>query len=69
MRWQNHIIIGGAFGAVINPMIVPVAMLGSTAPDWIEYILKVFGKKVKHRGVARGFMPIKRKRKRRLLCH
>jgi len=52
MRWQNHIIIGGAFGAVINPMIVPVAMLGSTAPDWIEYILKVFGKKVKHRGVT-----------------
>ncbi len=52
MKWQNHIIIGASFGAVINPVIIPVAVLGSTAPDWIEYILKICGIKVKHRGVT-----------------
>ncbi len=43
MKWQNHIIIGASFGAVINPVIIPVAVLGSTAPDWMEYILKICG--------------------------
>jgi inner membrane protein len=52
MKWQNHIIIGASFGAVINPVVIPVAVLGSTAPDWIEYILKICGIKVKHRGVT-----------------
>jgi Predicted membrane-bound metal-dependent hydrolases len=52
MKWQSHIIIGGAFGAVINPILVPVAVLGATAPDWLEYILKFFGIRVQHRGVT-----------------
>lgn len=52
MKWQNHIVIGGALGAVVNPTVVPVAALGSTAPDWIEYILKFFGIRVRHRGIT-----------------
>lgn len=52
MKWQNHIIIGASFGAVINPLIIPVAVLGSTAPDWLEYILKFLGKPVRHRTVT-----------------
>lgn len=51
MKWQNHI-IGASFGAVINPVVIPVTVLGSTAPDWMEYILKILGYKVKHRGVT-----------------
>ncbi len=52
MKWQNHIIIGASFGAVINPVVIPVAVLGSTAPDWLEYLLKIIGYKVKHRTVT-----------------
>lgn len=52
MKWQNHIIIGASFGAVINPVVIPVAVLGSTAPDWLEYILKICGYRVKHRTVT-----------------
>ena len=52
MKWQNHMIIGASFGAVINPLIIPVAVLGSTAPDWLEYVLKICGYRVKHRTVT-----------------
>lgn len=52
MKWQNHIIIGASFGAVINPLVIPVAVLGATAPDWMEYILKICGHRVKHRTVT-----------------
>jgi inner membrane protein len=52
MKWQNHIIIGASFGTVINPLVIPAAILGATAPDWIEYILKIVGHKVKHRTVT-----------------
>ena len=45
-------IIGASFGAVINPLIIPVAVLGSTAPDWLEYVLKICGYRVKHRTVT-----------------
>ena len=52
MKWQNHIIIGASFGAVINPLVIPIAVLGSTAPDWMEYILKILGHPVRHRTVT-----------------
>lgn len=51
MRWISHIAIAGSICAVFNPMAVPAAVLGSTAPDWIEMIRRVYwrNKKVKHR--------------------
>ncbi len=52
MKWHNHVIIGTAFGAVINPLIIPSAILGATAPDWLEYILKFCGIQVRHRTVT-----------------
>jgi inner membrane protein len=52
MKWQNHIIIGSALGAVIDPVLVPIAALGSTAPDWLEWVLKSVGIRVKHRTVT-----------------
>jgi inner membrane protein len=52
MKWINHLAIAGATTAVINPVLVPVALLGSTAPDWLEWILKALGQNVKHRGVT-----------------
>jgi len=56
MKWQNHILIGGALGAVINPVAVPFSVLGATAPDWIEYILKFVGINVRHRTVTHVVM-------------
>ena len=39
--------------AVIDPGMVPLAMLGSTAPDWLEWIGgTAAGRKVKHRTVT-----------------
>ncbi|MEE9356618.1 MAG: metal-dependent hydrolase [Methylococcaceae bacterium] len=52
MKWFNHIVIAGSTTAVIAPELVPVAILGSTAPDWIEWILKAVGNPVKHRTVT-----------------
>lgn len=50
MKWFNHMAIGGATCAVVAPPLVPLAILGSTAPDWMEWILKAAGRPVPHRG-------------------
>lgn len=53
MRWVSHIAIAGAISAVFNPIAVPAAVLGSTFPDWSEWILRrVTGRKVAHRGAT-----------------
>lgn len=53
MKWVNHLAIAGATTAVVSPALVPVALLGSTAPDWLEWVLKAMtGHEVKHRGVT-----------------
>ncbi len=39
MKHFNHYIIGGATCYVFNPPLIPVALIGSVAPDYIEYIL------------------------------
>ena len=49
MKWINHLAIAGATTALVAPALVPVALLGSTAPDWLEWVLeKLGGRKVKH---------------------
>lgn len=52
MKWFNHIAIAASTTAVVAPALVPVAILGSTAPDWLEWVLKALGKRVKHRTVT-----------------
>jgi len=52
MKWINHIAIAGATTALIAPPLVPLAILGATAPDWMEWIFKAVGQKVKHRTVT-----------------
>ena len=53
MKWINHLAIAGATTAVISPVLVPVALLGSTAPDWMESAIKALtGQDVAHRGVT-----------------
>jgi inner membrane protein len=54
MRWISHITIAAAICAVVNPMAVPAAIAGSTAPDWLEIVLRPFhqNKKLKHRGIT-----------------
>ena len=52
MKWVNHLAIAGATTALLAPALVPVALLGSTAPDWLEGVLARVGRKVKHRTVT-----------------
>jgi inner membrane protein len=54
MRWISHIAIAASVCAVFNPMAVPAAVLGSTAPDWAESIIGGMrrGRKPKHRGMT-----------------
>lgn len=49
MKWFNHMAIAGSTTAVLNPVLVPAAVLGSTAPDWLEWVAKATGKRIKHR--------------------
>jgi len=43
MTWKSHIAIATAVTIPFNPSALGVAILGSTAPDWSEWILKFFG--------------------------
>lgn len=52
MKWVNHIAIAGATCAVWKPELVPLAVAGSTAPDWLEWVLKGLGRRVNHRTVT-----------------
>lgn len=53
MKWVNHVAIAGAVTAVWNPVMVPVAVAGATAPDWLEWIPPLFGRRApKHRTVT-----------------
>lgn len=52
MTWQSHIAIATAITMPFSPGLIPIAALGSTAPDWLEYILNFIGHKVQHRGVT-----------------
>ncbi len=49
MKWINHLAIAGAVTAVVKPELAPVAILGSTAPDWLEWGLNGLGRRTKHR--------------------
>ena len=52
MRWFNHVAVAGSISAVIDPGMVPLAMLGSTAPDWMEWVGTTASRKVKHRTIT-----------------
>lgn len=52
MTWKSHTAIAAAVTLPFNPAALPAALLGSTAPDWSEWILKFFGIKVQHRGAT-----------------
>jgi inner membrane protein len=49
MMWVNHVLIAGSTTAVVAPPLVPIAILGSTAPDWLEWIANRLGRPIKHR--------------------
>lgn len=49
MKWISHIVIGGSLAIAFNPVMLPVAVAGSTAPDWLESLSKLLGKPLKHR--------------------
>lgn len=47
MKWINHLAIV-ATTALVNPALVPVALLGLTAPDWLEWVREIW-RRVRHR--------------------
>jgi inner membrane protein len=52
MKWVNHVAIAGAVTAVVNPALVPLAVAGSTAPDWLEWVGQAIGRRIRHRTVT-----------------
>ena len=52
MTWKSHIAFATAVTFPFNPSAIPLAVIGSTAPDWSETILKFFGIQVEHRGMT-----------------
>lgn len=38
MRWVSHVLIGASICALWRPAWVPMAVLGATAPDWLEWL-------------------------------
>ncbi len=52
MTWKSHSAIAAAITLPFAPALVPVAVIGSTAPDWSEWILKFFGIRIQHRGAT-----------------
>lgn len=49
MKWVNHIIIGASLAVAFNPVMLPVVVAGSTAPDWLERCSKYAGYPLAHR--------------------
>jgi len=56
VKWFNHMVIAGATTAVVAPPLVPLAIIGSTAPDWLEWVAKALGRPVAHRGPTHWLM-------------
>ena len=52
MKWINHVLIAGSVTAVYDVKLVPPTIVGATAPDWMEWVLKFLGRPVKHRTVT-----------------
>ena len=54
MRWMSHTMIGASVCAVWDPALMPWAVLGSTAPDWLEWLGRQHRPihRVLHRGVT-----------------
>ncbi|MFA1576188.1 metal-dependent hydrolase [Vibrio cyclitrophicus] len=55
MKWLNYTLIAGAICAVVSPPHVAVCVVGATAPDLFEYVLKVGNRHIKHRGPTHVF--------------
>lgn len=49
MKWVSHMLIAGSTTAVFYPPLVPVALAGCTAPDWLEWVFAWAGRPVAHR--------------------
>lgn len=49
MTWKSHIAIGSALALPFNPISLPLCVIGSTAPDWLEILLKALGIPIQHR--------------------
>lgn len=52
MRWAAHIAVGAGLAAAVNPLTIPAAVIGATAPDWLEWVCRAVGQPVRHRTVT-----------------
>jgi inner membrane protein len=58
MRWLSHTLISASVCALWQPALVPAAVLGATAPDWMEWIGRnhlPFARS-QHRGVTHNLL-------------
>lgn len=58
MKHFNHYIIAGSTCYLFNPPMIPIALIGGVAPDYIEYIvngLNLTRQKIKHRTITHIF--------------
>lgn len=49
MTWKSHAAIATAVTIPFNPALLPAAVAGSTAPDWLEWVANFFGLHFEHR--------------------
>lgn len=49
MTWLSHTTIATALVLPFAPHAIPIVVAGSTAPDWLEWVLKPFFPYIKHR--------------------
>lgn len=52
MKWISHITLAASVAAVTNPILIPGAVAGATAPDWLEHVLRALAVEVRHRGIT-----------------
>ena len=42
MRWAAHIAVGAGLAAAVNPLTIPAAVVGATAPDFSQLPIRQF---------------------------
>jgi membrane-bound metal-dependent hydrolase YbcI (DUF457 family) len=52
MKWINHTFFSVGASLVVAPQYIPIAIVGGTAPDWLESVLRLMGFPVEHRTVT-----------------
>lgn len=52
MKWTSHVLISASICVLWRPEVAPMAILGATAPDWLEGLAQRLKIPLTHRGVT-----------------